>query len=64
MIRLTALLDELGGTATLLEGGALPLHLLAAPPLHHRAALLLLIYTKKLSRGRTVHKSRFSIFNV
>jgi hypothetical protein len=63
-IRLAALLDQLGGTAALLEGGALPPQLLSAPPLHHRAALLLLIYTKKFSRCRKVYKSSFSIFNV
>jgi hypothetical protein len=64
LIRLAALLDQLGGTATLLEGGALPPHLLAALPLHHRAALLLLIYAKQCSGCRTVHTSRFSIFNL
>jgi hypothetical protein len=51
-IRLTALLDQLGGAAALLEGGALPLHLLAALPLHYRAALLLLIYTKDGIKGK------------
>jgi hypothetical protein len=64
---MTALLDQLGGAAALLEGGALPPHLLAALPLHHWAALLLLIYIQKNyqeAERYALHKSRFSIFNL